>query len=154
MQRIEAGPDSVVIWLSGEPVPDRLSIPCLVRKILIRQGLEPWPEVEAECYSGGVDTLILARPVPPHPVGFFFENLEELLSATRTCPAAESSLYRLEDGYLLTVLPEDSPLSFYEHGRSVPLSPLWEFHGKDQGMCLMEGSAIGELKRFFSTSGL
>ena len=154
MQRIEAGPHSVAIWLSGEPLPDRHAIPGLVQNILSRQGFAPWPEVEAECYAGGEDTLILARPGHPRPLGFYFADQESLLTAALSCPGGESSLYRLKNGYLLTVPQENVPLPLYEHGDGVLLSPLWEAHGKEQDMCLAEGDALGDLKRFVSTSGI
>lgn len=154
MQRIEAGPRSVAIWLSGEPIPDRHAIPGLVQKILSRRGFAPWPEVEAECYAGGAETLILARPGLPRPLGFYFADWETLLAAALSCPEGESSLYRLKDGYLLTAPRENVPLPLYEHSDGVPLSPLWETHGKEQDICLMEGTALGDLKRFVSTSGI
>lgn len=154
MQRIEAGEHAVAIWLSGEPIPDRHAIPGLVRNILSRRGFAPWPEVEAECYAGGAEALILARPGHPRPLGFYFADSETLLAAALSCPDGESSLYRLEKGYLLTVPRENVPLPLYEHSEGVPLSPLWETHGKEQDMCLMEGSALGDLKRFVSTSGI
>lgn len=154
MLRIEAGEHAVAIWLSGEPVPDRRAIPGLVRKILSRRGFTPWPEVEAECYAGGAETLILARPGLPRPLGFYFPDRETLLAAALSCPDCNSSLYQLKEGYLLTVPRETVPLSLYEHSHGVPLSPLWETHGKEQDMCLMEGSALEDLKRFVSTSGI
>jgi len=153
MQQIEAGPDSVAIWLSGEPVRDPRSIPALVLNILIRHGLPPWPDMEAECYSGGEETLILARPRPPRLMFFFFETQEALLCALTFCPEQNISLYRLETGYLLSLPGGNIPLSFYEHGRTAPLSPLWQAHGKDQGLCLAESCSARELMRFFSTLG-
>lgn len=154
MQRIAASSDSVAIWLTGERLSGRESVTRLVRSILSENNLPLWPRLEAECYQCGEDTLILARPAPAPPMGFFFENLEDLLSAVFPCEDGESSLYRLEPGYLLAVPPDRVPLSLYEHSKGCPIAPLWFVHAKEQGMCLMEGRAIGDLKRFFSTFGV
>ena len=36
----------------------------LVREALRSGGLEPWSDMEIECFSGGGDTMIMARPRP------------------------------------------------------------------------------------------
>ena len=154
MQQIAVSSDSVAIWLTGERLSGRDSVTRLVQSVLSENNLPLWPRVEAECYQCGEDTLILARPAPAPPMSFYFKNLEDLLSAVFSCKDGESSLYRLEAGYLLVVPPEQIPLPLYEYGNGYPLTPLWPVHGKEQGMCLMEGRAIGDLKRFFSTFGV
>lgn len=154
MQHIEAGPRAVAIWLSGEPIPNRHAIPKLVQNILSRRGFDPWPAVEAACYTSGEDTLILAHPGRPRPIGFYFPDCQTLRNAALACPDQASSLYRLKHGFLLTVPADRIPFALCEHSTGHPLSPLWEFHGTEQGLCLANGSALTDLKRFFSTSGI
>ena len=151
MQRIAVSSDSVAIWMTGERLSGREAVTRLVRSILLKNNLPLWPRVEAECYQCGEDTLILARPAAVPPMGFFFEELEDLLPAVFSCEDSESSLYRLEPGYLLVVPAEQVPLPLHEYSNGYPLTPLWSVHGKEQGMCLMDGNAIGDLKCFFST---
>ncbi len=151
MRKMEAGPSSVSIWLCGETLSRRESVCELVKKALTGAGLAPWPSVEAECYSGGGDTLILARPGVPRPKAFWFRDLETLAKAVSSCPDGDSALYRADGGYLLVLPGGPAPLPLYEYSEERTLSPLWETHALEQETQLFPREAIKELKGFFST---
>lgn len=154
MCKVEAGETAVTIWLSRECMPSgEREVARLVHRILAERGLEPWPAVAAECFSAGEEMLILARPGIPRPRGYLFPDLESVLEAAFACGGGESELYRAEGGYLL-VVPEPALPALCEYAQEWPLHPDWTAHAREQGLCLLEKDAIGQLVRIFSTACL
>lgn len=155
MKRMESGEKGLSIWLSGEDIPARDAELCrLVQSLRDQAGLDPWPEIEADCFRAGEELLILARPAPPRTRGFWFADLDSLLGAVSSCRMEGTALYALEGGYLLTVPPEEACLALYEFGSERPLPRDWEAHAREQKQCLLPTDAAGKLVRCFSTDSL
>ena len=150
MRTIRATETSVSIWFSQEEVPRSEQLLALIRQALVSHGLAPWAETEAECFAAGSDTLIIARPGHPRRPAFRFDDLETLLAAVAACPAQDSSLYTYDDGYLLTVPPEEPAPALYEYGRAYSVTQDWETHAREQGQCLIRDTAVFDLRRRFS----
>lgn len=155
MELMDAKDDRVSLWFSGctgQTGPGETAR--LVRRAQTEAGLPPWTEMEADCFQAGDQLLILARPAPPRPHGFYFPDLETLLQAMCAFPPTESSLYSMKDGYLLVFPRPEERLPLYEFGREYPLHPDWEAHAREQGQCLLEGNAMVDLLLVYSTNGL
>ena len=150
MRTVQAAATAVSIWFSGEDVPDRAGLLALVRQTLADRGLPPWPDVEAECFAAGGDALIIARPAARR-LAFAFPELEALLAGALACPDGPSSLYDAgADGYILTAAPEAASPALRAWGEPAGVTADWEVHAREQGLCLMDGAAISELKHWFS----
>lgn len=149
MRTIEATDRSVSIWISREPPPGRAELLALVRRALEEQGLAPWPETETECFRAGQDTLIIARPGRAL-LGFWFAELESLLAGVFACGEGESSLYALPEGYLLTLDRASAAPALWEYGQERTVSADWERHADEQGLTLLRGGALADLRRYFS----
>ncbi len=149
MRTIEATDKLVSIWISREAPPGRRELLALVRQTLEERGLAPWPETEAECFRTEQDTLIIARPGRAI-LGFWFGELESLLAGAFACGDGESSLYALPEGYLLTVDRTSAPPALWEYGQERAVSADWERHADEQGMTLLRGAALADLRRYFS----
>ena len=141
---------SVLIWFFREDVPGRSQLIALVRRALENEGLRPWPRTEAECFSSGENTLLIARPAYSRETAFLFGDLEALLAGALCCPDGRSSLYAADGGYVLTLCPESVCPGLYEFGVPVPFSEDHEVHAAEQGMRLLHENAIADLRRFFS----
>ena len=150
MRTVRATETSVSIWLSQEETPPEGQMLALIRQALAAQGLDPWPETEAECFAAGGDTLIIARPVHPRRPAFYFDDLEALLAGIADCPDRGGSLYTYGDGYLLALPPEASAPALYEHGLAGSVTADWEVHAREQGQCLIRDTAVFDLRRCFS----
>ena len=150
MRITEASPAAVTILFTGEPVPAWRALTSLVRRTLRERGLAPWSAAETECFRAGEDTLVIARPGELRRRAFFFPDLETLLGGVSGCPAGQSSLYALEEGYLLAAEGGMVCPSLYEFGEERPLRPDWETHAAEQGGLLLEGDAAADLRRWFS----
>ena len=150
MRTVRVTETSVSIWLSQEETPPEGQMLALIRQALAAQGLDPWPETEAECFSAGSDTLIIARPGLTRRLAFYFDDLETLLAGIASCPECDSSLYTYADGYLLTVPPEDPDPALYEYGQGSSVTDHWELHAREQGQCLIRDTAVFDLHRCFS----
>lgn len=149
MRTVSAWEKAAAIWVAGEAVPDRRALLTMVNEALSRAGCPPWSGLEAECFAAGEDALVLARPARTRRA-FFFPELESLLAGALAGPDAESSLFAAAGGYLL-MLEADAPWpGLYEWGEERDLPPGWEDHGREQGLCLAEGTACADLRRFFS----
>jgi hypothetical protein len=151
VERVEVEDSLVTIWISGQAPPTRPQVQTLVNQALTQHGKCPWPSVEIDFFTAGQETLVLAHPGDVERQGFFFSGLEELLSGALPCPVGESFLYGTEKGYVLTVTPALAGPSLYEFGQSLSVSALWETHAQEQGQCLLNGQAIENLHRYFST---
>lgn len=154
MELMDAGDDRVSLWLSGctgDATPGPGEAARLVHHARKEAGLPPWQDTEADCFQAGDQLLILARPAPPKPHGFWFPDLEALLGAVFACPPTESALYATDSGYLL-VFPQKAEYSaLYEFGFEYPLSPDWEIHAREQGQCLLPDRATANLLLVYST---
>lgn len=151
MRTVQVTDKAVTIRLSGEPVPDKRALAGMVRRALEGEGLVPWGETEAECFSDGEETLIIARPGRARRA-FFFRDLEALLAGVLCCPAGESSLYAAPGGgYLLMAAPEIVRPGLYEFGAPVPMSPEREAHLREHGRCIAAAEAAADLRRHFAT---
>lgn len=155
MEPMDEKDDSTVLWLSGRSGccgPGEAAR--LVRQSRAENGLTPWPGMETDCFQAGDQLLILARPTPPKPHGFYFPDLEALLRAVAVCPPRESSLYAAKEGYLLVFPQKPELLPLYEFGLEYPLSPDWETHAREQKQCLIPAKAMENLLLVFSTKGM
>ena len=150
MKTIQATETAVSIWFSREEVPSRGQMLGLIRQALTERGLKPWPETEAECFAAGEDTLVIARPAHIRRHGVYFDDLETLLAGVFSCRPGESSLYAVEDGYVLTVGSEAAGPALYEFGQEYMTGEDWEAHAAEQRMCLIKDTAITDLRRYFS----
>ena len=151
MRTVRATETAVSIWFSHEDVPAREQMLALIRQALMEQGLTPWQSTEAECFAAGEDTLVIARPGHGSSPAFYFEDLESLLSGALACEDSVSSLYALEDGYLLAVGGETPAAALREYGQADTVTTDWETHAREQGLCLIRDTAISDLRRFFSS---
>lgn len=151
MRAVQVAENAVSIWFSEENVPTRRQMLALVRQALEERGFPPWPETEAECFTMGQEALVIARPGRPHRLGFFFPDLELLLAGALACGPGESSLYLDGGGYVLTVPSEGISPALYEFGQYQACTPEWEAHAREQGLCLLEDTAISDLRRYFAT---
>ena len=150
MRTVRATETSVSIWLSKEEVPPEGQMLTMIRQALTDQGLEPWPEMEAECFAAGEDALIIARPGHVRRQAVYFDDLETLLDGVAACEASESSLYIDGEGYLLTVESERLAPALHEYGEAISVTADWEAHAREQGRCLIRDTAIFDLRRYFS----
>lgn len=150
MRTVRATETAVSIWLSGEDAPGRAELMALIRQALLDRGLDPWPDTEAECFTAGEELLIIARPGGEKRLAFRFPELEALLCGALACPDGESSLYDGGEGYILTVPPAAARAALWECGVQTDVTEDWEVHAREQGLCLMDGTAISDLRRYFS----
>ena len=153
MDRKDENKKHISLWLCGgeNPPTTPQDTARLIRHARTEAGLSPWEETEADCFQAGDQLLILARPAPPKPHGFYFPDLESLLGAIFSCPPRDSALYSMKDGYLLVFprMPECLPL--YEFGTELPIHPFWEIHAREQGQCILPQNAMANLLPVFST---
>lgn len=150
MRTVQATETAVSIWFSHEDIPTREQVLCLVRQALAERGIAPWQWLEMECFAAGEDALVIARPAHDVRPAFYFDDLEALLGGALACGDGDSSLYKAEEGYILTVDEEGAGPALYEYGEACTVSGLWEHHAREQGLCLMEGTAISQLRRYFA----
>lgn len=150
MRAVQVAENAVSIWFSREDIPNRRQMLTLVRRMLEQKGFAPWPETEAECFTAGEDALVIARPGRGGRRAFFFGDLEALLGGALCCADGDSALYFAEEGYILTVVPENIRSGLYEFGEDCPLPLHWEEHAKEQGQCLLPEDATAALRRHFS----
>lgn len=149
MRTVQATDRLVSIWISREQPPTRYELRALVRQALAERGLAPWPEVEAEWFASGEDTLLIARPGRAHRAGFLFPDLDSLLAGVLANGPGESSLYAAEEGYILTVDRAAAGPGLYEFGDAFAAGADWETHAAEQGRRLLSGDAIAVLRRTF-----
>ncbi len=150
MKTVQATDTAVSIWISREAAPTGEQMLLLVRQALMERGLAPWSETEAECFTAGEDTLVIARPGHGRRQGFYFADLEDLLAGAQGCADGSGSLYALEEGYLLVLAPEAAGPALYEYGEARSMGPDWELHAREQGMGLIREDAAAVLRRVFS----
>jgi len=62
MRVIQTANRAVTIWFIGETAPPLAKTMALVRGSLRHAGFDPWLHTEAECFTAGNETLIIARP--------------------------------------------------------------------------------------------
>ena len=62
MRVIQTANRAVTIWFIGETAPPLSKTMALIRGSLRCAGFEPWPRMEAESFTAGNETLIIARP--------------------------------------------------------------------------------------------
>jgi hypothetical protein len=137
---------------SGEAVPDRKALAELAACALVERGGVPWPETELDYFSVSGESLVIARPGPSQPHGFFFPSLECLLGGALGCGDGESGLYWADGGYVLTVGSSVLCSALYEFGQlQAGRGPLWQLHAQEQGQCILQKNAISELRRCFAT---
>lgn len=153
MRSMTVSDRAVTIWFSGEEVPGDRALAALVRRALRERGMKLWRETEAERFDAGEETLVIARPGPARPQGFWFPGLDELLAGVMTCPEGPSALYRARNGYLLVLRPEDVRPGLYEFGEPVRVTSEWEAHAREQGQLLLREEAVNDLRRAFATEG-
>lgn len=150
MKTVQVTDKAVTIQCSGEEAPTGSSLRKLVRRVLAENGCEPWPGMEAECFEAEGDVLVIVRPGAVRRA-FFFPGTEELCAAEPYIPAGETALYRVRDGFLLTLAAETCRSGLYEFGEAVCLSGGWEEHAREQGLCLAERDAAAYLRRQLMT---
>ena len=148
---------NISLWLSGggqvlPAGPEEAAR--LIRRARKEAGLPPWAETEADCFQAGDQLLILARPAPTKPHGFYFPDLETLLRAVFSCPPAESSLYSIRSGFLLVFPQNPELLPLREWGDEYTLHPFWEIHAREQGQCILPHNAMANLLLVYSTKGM
>ena len=149
MRSIQTEGKTVTIRLSGEPVPGRGEVLRLVRQALAENGFAPWEETKAECFSAGEETLVIARPGEAKRRLFFFPELESLLAGAACVPADDGAVYAAEDGYILALPSGAVCPALYEFGRELRLSPLWEHHAREMGLCVLPERAPAVLRESF-----
>lgn len=149
MRTVQATETAVSIWFSHEDVPGKGQLVKLVRQALTEAGLPPWGAVEAECFTAGEEMLVIARPGRKRYQAFYFDDLEALLGGALSTADGESSLYKVDEGYVLTVERRATGPGLFEYGQSWETDDAWEQHAKEQGQCLMEGRALADLRRYF-----
>ncbi len=64
MQVMETTDRAVVIWFAEKETPSRWGVASLVRGVLRRSGLAPWPGIRAEFFVRRGESLLIARPAP------------------------------------------------------------------------------------------
>jgi len=62
MRVIHTASRTVTIWFIGEEAPSQSGAMALVRGALKHAGHSPWARTEAECFTAGDETLLIARP--------------------------------------------------------------------------------------------
>lgn len=62
MRVMQVAERAVAIWFVEEDAPPRRNMLTLVRSALKASGYAPWRSTEAECFSAGNETLLIARP--------------------------------------------------------------------------------------------
>lgn len=149
MMQVQATDAAVSVWISGERPPAGDALRRLVRRALTERGLTPWPEVEAECFAVGEETLIIARPGHSSRPAFYFADLEALLDGALRCADGPSALYTYDEGYLLAADGAAAGPALYEYGAADSVRPDWERHAAEQGRCLIRRDAIAVLRRYF-----
>ena len=149
MMQIQATDTAVSIWISREQPPAGETLRRLVRRALSERGLVPWGEVEAERFTAGEDTLIIARPGKERRPAFFFSELEGLLAGALACADGPSALYAVQDGYLLAADRSCAGPALYEFGEAGSVTAGWERHAAEQGQCLIPEDAVAALRRYF-----
>lgn len=149
MMHVQATDTVVSIWISREQTPADEQLRRLVCRALAEQGLAPWSGMEAECFSAGEDTLIIARPGRPGRPAFYFDDLETLLAGALANGGDGGSLYAAEDGYLLAVDGPDAGPALYEYGQAGYVTAGWEEHAAEQGRRLIPTEAARILRRYF-----
>lgn len=149
MMLIQATDTAVSIWMRRERPPEEPQLRQLVRRALEERGLEPWAEMEAECFAAGEDTLIIARPRGRCRPAFAFGDLEGLLAGALACADGPSALYLEGDGYLLAADSAAAGPALYEFGEARTVRADWERHAAEQSRCLIPENAIAVLRRYF-----
>ena len=146
MRTVYAAESAVSILISGEAPPYRRQLLAMVRNALEEAGLQPWDEMEADCFQAGEETLLLARPGRETRY-FRFESGEALRAAASGCAGDGGSLYCAGGGYILSVPSGSAGPALYEFGTRAALSPDWELHAREQGLCILEDGAMDALRR-------
>ena len=149
MRYIQAADTAVSIRFVGERPPGPGALGRLVRRALAERGLAPWDGMEAECFTAGDETLLIARPVRDSRPAFFFSGLEPLLAGALACADGPSALYAWDGGYLLAADACAAGPALYEFGRAGSVRADWERHAAEQGRCLIGQDAIAALRRYF-----
>lgn len=147
MQRTCVTDDSILLWLSGPEIPSPAELTHRLRDILRTEGFAPWDFAEAEIFSSGGETLVMARR--QKRLYIELDSLEELLPVLALCGKAEAALYAQDRGYLLALESKNTGLWPREFGRCVQRPPHWERHAREQGLCLSPDAAR-ELLPFFT----
>lgn len=146
MERTCITDDSILLWLSGPEISSPAVLNRRLRELLQAEGFAPWDFAEAEIFSSGGETLVVARR--QKRLYIELDSLEELLPALALCGKAEAALYTLDTGYLLALDSKNTGLWPREFGRRVQRPPHWEYHAREQGLCLSPDAAR-ELLPFF-----
>ncbi len=151
MIEIQAAARAVSIRFVGERPPGGGALRAMIRRALAERGLPVWERMQAEVFSAGDETLVIARPAEDCRPAFHFDGLEELLAGALACADGPSALYRDGGGYLLAADLCCAGPALYEFGRAGSVSGAWEAHAAGQGLCLIPEHAIAALRRYFGT---
>ena len=112
-----------------------------------------WEAAELEVYTGKSAVLLFARRKSGAPRHFYFQDFEALVTVASLCPdALPSSLYRVADGYLLTVYPfegDHPPAVLSEYGEERGTSNHLPAHLSEQGAALLPSGALASLRAYF-----
>lgn len=146
MQRTCVTDDSIFLWLSGPETPSPAELSRRLEEILRAEGFAPWDFAEAEIFASAGETLVVARR--QKRLYIELDSLEELLPALALCGETKAALYAREEGYLLALDSRNTGLWPREFGRRVQRPPHWEYHAREQGLCLSPDAAR-ELLPFF-----
>ncbi len=123
--------DSVLLRLSDGEAP--APWPALLHRALRSAGEPPWPFAEAELYTAGGESLLLARRQKRFYIALpDFETLLRLLPLCRS----EAALYARPEDYLLALDSRGAGLWPWEWGHPRPLRPETEARWQEQGLCL------------------
>lgn len=126
-------PDSALLRLSENEASSPARGIRFLHQALRAAGEEPWLLAEAELYTGGGETLLLAR----RQKRFYIElpDFDSVLAVLPLC-RREAALYAREEGYALALDSRGAGLWPWEWGRPCPLAPDREAVWQEQGRCL------------------
>lgn len=151
MHTLQIGRDRYLFsWEQGAADLTPAAVEALVRQAL--DGAAAWDAMVLEQFSDGEGALVFVRLLRGQPRYFAFADSERLLAACAGCPPETvSSLYADQGRYVLALYPEPGgpPLSLYEFGRELAVSPHYPAHLAEYGKALLTGQAVRELRRLF-----
>lgn len=145
MDRASVSENLVVLRLSEDEPLSPAHLTQLLRQSLVQAGLSPWAAADTELFSAGGETLLIARR--RQRLYIVLENLEDLLAALVHCPP-DTALYTWPEGWLLALEGGTGGLWPREFGNAIALSPDWELHAREQGLCLSRDAARELLPHF------
>ena len=160
MEISPAGNGSFYIYIKGEELkslpapPGALTVNDAALLVSKAIGAVELSDYYLELYAGRDSMLLFARAHTDKPVFYTFRNLEELISAAKSCRAGLTSFLVLYvDTYYLIIYPGAPPSSvpniLSEFGDEQKLSGYFALFLSEHGAVLAGPDAIDTIKRIF-----